>query len=240
MSLVKFFDAFIKHGFEMFGKYYSCYRGYVVDNEDPENLDRLLIRVPEIANARELPNWALPFNLYSGEGYGLHNLPSKGDLIWVQFEKGNPNYPLWSFSYYGKNEKPDEFKNKSVRGFKTPFGHVIYSDDDKDNPFIKIKHQNELSIVINNRGISLGLKDNKLIYLGDIDQAKEFILLGETTKKELEKSKVRIDLLYQAIQSGVTAANDGGANYKATMTTILSGATAEDYSNILSNKVKTE
>lgn len=187
MSLVKFFDAFIKHGFEMFGKYYSCYRGYVVDNEDKENLDRLLIRVPEIANARELPNWALPFNLYSGEGYGLHNLPNKGDLIWVQFEKGNPNYPLWSFSYYGKNEKPDEFKSKSVKGFKTPFGHVIYSDDDKDNPFIKIKHQNELSIVINNDGI--------ILWGGD----KDIILKNEHAAINITDAGVEIDTADLAI-----------------------------------------
>ena len=169
-ELVRFFMSLATHGFEMLGKYYSCYRGYVVDTNDPENLDRLKINIPEITGVNSTPRWALPFNLYAGKGYGYHCIPQVGDMVWVQFEKGNPNYPIWSYSYYGRNEKPEEFKSNTVAGFKSTLGHLIMVDNDKDNPYIRIQHQNKLSIVIDNDGVVIWGADKDVMVKNESSQ----------------------------------------------------------------------
>ena len=46
--LIKIFDNLIQNGFEAFGRYYSSYRGFVVDNNDTEGNGRLKLLVPQI------------------------------------------------------------------------------------------------------------------------------------------------------------------------------------------------
>jgi hypothetical protein len=235
-----FIRYLLHHGFEAFNKYYSSYRGYVVDNEDPENCNRLKIVVPQITQSEPLPNWALPFGIPAGLNWGSHALPKVGELVWVQFEMGNPKYPLWTYSYFGRNEKPQMFTTDKQYGFKTPDGHTVMYEDDEENPHITIKHSNELKIVIDKEGVSLVLNGDRKIFLGSLDQAAEFILKGETTKLMLEKEKARVDRIIQAIEQADTGSSDGGAMYKTQMRMILFGIEAADYSGILSDKVKTD
>ena len=57
-------------------------------------------------------------------------------------------------------------------------------------------------------------------------------------QKQLNKCKARIDAIINALKSSAVAPQDGGATYKANITTALSGLTSEDYSNIIDNKIK--
>lgn len=168
-------------GMEYLGKYYSCYRGFVIDIEDPEGCNRIKVNVPQVTGRNTHPVWATAFDQFGGKNYGIHNLPQKGDIVWVQFESGNPNFPLWSHGYYGKGEKPEEFKRGNVYGFKSPGGHTVFLDDDKDEPKIRIKHSNELSITITNEGIILWGKD------------RDIVIKNQTTQMSIDDAGCHID-----------------------------------------------
>lgn len=135
--LSKFIDNLLTHGLEYWGKYYSRYRGFVVDREDPLHLGRIKVLVPEIAGHSVIPIWAYPIGVFSGENYGAQIIPKFNDMVWIEFEKGNPRAPIWSLGHHGKADtKADELKDYDNHWFKTPGGHLIELDD--TNSIIRI------------------------------------------------------------------------------------------------------
>jgi hypothetical protein len=74
-------------------RFFGKYRGVVANNNDPDKLGRLLLTVPAVDGMRT--NWALPCTPYAGPGVGMLFLPPVGALVWVEFEGGDPNYPIW-------------------------------------------------------------------------------------------------------------------------------------------------
>lgn len=140
MTLQEFAKALIFHGLEAVGKYYSSYRGYVVDNNDPENMGRIQVLIPAITNDKKHTKWAWPKSQFSGNGYGVQILPMVGDIVWVEFENGNARFPLWSHAHFTTGEKPEEFETPQVYGIKTPKGQIIVIDDRDDVEKIIINH----------------------------------------------------------------------------------------------------
>lgn len=239
MDFLDFWLKFIKYGFEYFNKYYSIYRGIVSDVEDPEGMGRIKVIVYEVTGGKPIGRWAIPRNVYSGAGYGIQCLPEKGDLVWVEFIKGNALYPVWSHGYFGKDEKPEKYTHTKLYGFTTPKG-ISVTLDDKDL-VAKISMPNGDSITLNDKGISLECKEkDRKIFFGSLDEAKEYSLMGETTKKELEVEKARVSAIIAALSSSPVVGGDGGLTYKTAITTALQPITAPNYSKILSEKVKND
>jgi hypothetical protein len=65
----------------------GLYRGVVADPHDPLGARRLLVKVPTVLG--EDARWAVPA-LAAAEGE-----PSVGDRVWVMFEAGSPDAPVW-------------------------------------------------------------------------------------------------------------------------------------------------
>ena len=81
-------------------KYYGKYRGMVLKNVDPMQIGRLLVQVPDVAGL--IPSsWALPCFPISGKQMGAYMIPQIGAGVWVEFEQGNPDYPIWSGCWFG-------------------------------------------------------------------------------------------------------------------------------------------
>lgn len=76
-------DESSRHG------YIGKYRGVVVDNVDPLMEKRLQVQVPEVLGTAS--SWARA----SLPGGGDAELPGPGDEVWVEFENGDPEYPVW-------------------------------------------------------------------------------------------------------------------------------------------------
>ena len=121
----------VTYGLERVGRYYSCYRAFVIDNEDPEGLSRLILRIPDLTGIDIHNKWAWPRNVFSGKDYGSQCIPEKNTMVWVEFENGDPQKPVWSHGYHGKNEKPTTLKDIKNFWFKTPGGHLLELDDTK-------------------------------------------------------------------------------------------------------------
>jgi hypothetical protein len=97
--------------------YFGKYRGKVIDNKDPQQLGQLLVTVPDVLGEVQL--WALPCVPYAGKQVGLFVLPPKNANIWVEFEAGNPQYPIWSGCFWGSGEMPVSPAVPETKVFKT-------------------------------------------------------------------------------------------------------------------------
>lgn len=81
-------------------RFYGKYRGMVLSNVDPMQMGRLLVQVPDVEGL--LPSsWAMPCLPFSGRQCGAFMLPQIGAGVWVEFEQGNPDYPIWTGGWYG-------------------------------------------------------------------------------------------------------------------------------------------
>jgi hypothetical protein len=86
-------------------EYFGKYRGKVENNIDPMQLGRVQISVPAVLGDGTL-SWALPSVPYAGSGVGFFAVPPVGANIWVEFEGGDPDYPIWSGCFWGVGEVP--------------------------------------------------------------------------------------------------------------------------------------
>lgn len=82
------------------GRYYGKYRGTVVNNVDPMQIGRLQVMVPDVSNVM-LSSWAMPCAPIAGINMGMFTLPLIGGGVWVEFEQGNPDYPIWVGCFWG-------------------------------------------------------------------------------------------------------------------------------------------
>lgn len=79
--------------------YYGKYRGTVVQNVDPLKKGRLQVTVPDVNIAPS--TWALPCLPVAGIQMGFLSIPAIGSGVWVEFEKGDPDYPVWVGCWWG-------------------------------------------------------------------------------------------------------------------------------------------
>jgi hypothetical protein len=80
----------------LFGKY----RGTVINNIDPMQIGRIQVMVPDVAGF--VPStWAMPCVPVAGINNGMFAVPMVGSGVWVEFERGDPDYPIWVGCYWG-------------------------------------------------------------------------------------------------------------------------------------------
>ncbi len=81
-------------------KYFGKYRGTVVNNIDPMQLGRIQVIVPDVS-ALIPTSWAMPCVPIAGKQMGTFMVPQVGSGVWVEFEQGDPDYPIWVGGYWG-------------------------------------------------------------------------------------------------------------------------------------------
>jgi hypothetical protein len=80
--------------------YYGKYRGVVVNNVDPMRIGRILASVPDVGGL--LPTtWATPCVPITGKQAGTWFVPQIGAAVWIEFEQGDPDFPIWSGCFWG-------------------------------------------------------------------------------------------------------------------------------------------
>lgn len=165
--------------------YFGKYRGIVVDNVDPEKLGRLRLLVPSLfggtfdgekASDDDLvTDWAWPCVMSGGlADQGSLFIPDKGAKVWVEFEEGNLDCPLWVGTFWAKPggdselpkpNDPDGAERSEVQDpptrkiIKTKKGHTIQFEDKDGEELITIVHKvdadNHNVITLSSTGITL-------------------------------------------------------------------------------------
>ena len=81
-------------------KYYGKYRGTVALNVDPEQRGRIQAFVPDVFGL--VPSsWAMPCLPIAGKQSGVYVVPQIGSGVWIEFEQGDPDYPIWTGCFWG-------------------------------------------------------------------------------------------------------------------------------------------
>jgi hypothetical protein len=85
--------------------FFGKYRGKVENNIDPMRLGRVQVSAPAVLGSGSL-SWAMPCVPYAGSGVGFFMIPPVGANVWVEFEGGDIDYPIWSGCFWGVGEVP--------------------------------------------------------------------------------------------------------------------------------------
>lgn len=81
-------------------KYYGKYRSTVFNNIDPEQRGRIQAIVPDVSGL--IPtSWAMPCLPIAGKQSGVYVVPQIGSGVWIEFEQGDPDYPIWTGCFWG-------------------------------------------------------------------------------------------------------------------------------------------
>jgi len=194
-------------------RYYGKHRGFVSDNQDPDNLGRIKAKVPGLLKDEET-GWALPCLPYGGSAeQGFFAIPEVDAGVWIEFEAGDLTHPLWVGTWWGSGEipesaKPDQKIIKTKSGhtlllddtggselikISTPAGHIILLDDTGGSEMIRITDKTEKNeILINSNENTLTIKAEKDITVtakGDLKIKSEGDLTLEGNNVTLKAKK---------------------------------------------------
>ena len=81
-------------------QYLGKYRGTVVNNIDPLQIGRIQVMVPDVS-ALIPTSWAMPCLPIAGKQMGTYVVPQIGAGVWVEFEQGDPDFPIWVGGFWG-------------------------------------------------------------------------------------------------------------------------------------------
>jgi len=106
----------IAAGFEteaqMSQKFFGKYRGVVTNNKDPQQMGRIMAQVPAVLGQGQTA-FALPCVPVGVSKTGGSSLPGVGASVWVEFENGDPDFPIWSGCFFANaGETPASLKLK--------------------------------------------------------------------------------------------------------------------------------
>ncbi|MFL6711307.1 MAG: phage baseplate assembly protein V [Sulfurifustis sp.] len=168
---------------------YGKYRGFVADNDDPEQRARLKLKVPSVLGD-EVSDWALPCLPFGGgAAYGWFAVPEKDAQVWVEFEEGDIHRPVWVGTFWQSGDDVPQDAGVSpptTRLFMTPAGHKLQFDDKEDEEQITLSHPKDASLVIDKDGV-VALTDAKGAKL-TLDAANEKIVLEDSNGNTLTMS----------------------------------------------------
>ena len=143
----------------MSAPFFGKYRGTVTDNKDPLLIGRIRANVPDVTGDAD-SGWATPCAPFGGSGVGFFAVPAEGAGVWIEFEHGDPDYPIWSGCWFGSATDmpptllvpPPPFKKVMV---VTEGGHSILLDDTPGIGGITLETADGAKIVMNALGVEI-------------------------------------------------------------------------------------
>jgi uncharacterized protein involved in type VI secretion and phage assembly len=116
-------------------------------------LGRVQVSVPAVLGDGSM-SWAMPCVPYAGPGVGFFAIPPVDANVWVEFEGGDPDYPIWSGCFWGVGEVPALPAVAETKVLKTDVGTITLNDLPGVGG-ITIETATGMKIVISARGIEI-------------------------------------------------------------------------------------
>jgi hypothetical protein len=85
--------------------FFGKYRGKVENPIDLQGLGRIQVSVPDVLGSGKMA-WAMPCLPGAGASVGFFAIPPKDAKVWVEFERGDPDYPIWSGGFWDIGDAP--------------------------------------------------------------------------------------------------------------------------------------
>lgn len=85
--------------------FYGKYRAKVVDIKDPQMRGRIRVMCPKVLG-EATSSWCEPCVPVAYDFGGDFAIPKLGEFVWVEFEEGNPNKPIYTGGLWSANKSP--------------------------------------------------------------------------------------------------------------------------------------
>lgn len=99
-------------------KYYGKYRGTVVSNQDSHSRGAVEVNVPSVMGTAS--NWAMPALPFTGDQAGFYVVPPERANVWVEFEEGDKDKPIWTGGFWSPGTVPSAALTPSA-----PVAHLL-------------------------------------------------------------------------------------------------------------------
>ncbi len=150
-------------------RYYGKYRAAVLNNLDPQLQGRIQVQLGDRYGL--FPStWALPAFPLAAIASGVVALPPLASQVWIEFEAGDPDFPIWSGAFW---PDPGGFPPLALAGatpatpnihFQTTTGtSVTLSDNPAQQVFVKTVTGAMISVgaagitIMNGQGASIAM-----------------------------------------------------------------------------------
>ncbi|MBW4441962.1 MAG: hypothetical protein KME10_12135 [Plectolyngbya sp. WJT66-NPBG17] len=187
-------------------KFFGKYRGKVAGVKDPLHLGRIQVQVASIFGEGRL-SWAMPCVPYAGKDVGLFTVPHVGSNIWVEFEGGDVDYPIWSGCFWGQDELPQALKvdeRDKIQMFRTEGMTVTFNNQGENKGItIVVEHptvERKLKMIFDANGIEINNKDETTIKI-----MADMIELKNRDNSTVTITVDTIDLKQSSVETKLTA-----------------------------------
>jgi uncharacterized protein involved in type VI secretion and phage assembly len=153
-------------------RFYGKYRALVVDNADPEQLGRLKLQIPSVLGTEVVTGWAMPCVPYGGDvDQGFLFIPEVGAGVWVEFEEGDLEFPIWVGNFWSKPGGESELPKPNIpegseqgsvqdpptrKIIKTKAGHSIqFEDAEGEEMILVVEAVNGHVVTLDSNGIKI-------------------------------------------------------------------------------------
>ena len=185
-------------------RFYGKYRGFVVNTDDPRHLGRVRLRVPSILGPDVVTGWAMPCVPYGGQlNQGFLFVPEVGAGVWVEFEEGDLEFPIWVGTFWSESgakseipsltesdgkERPNDQTPPTRKILKTRKGHTLqFEDGDGQEMVVIVEAAHGHVVALNRDGIRItdGVGGHEItmgrdgIRLGGTGASEPFVLGGQ-------------------------------------------------------------
>ncbi len=152
------------------GPYWGKYRGTVINNVDPMVSARLLCEVPSLPGG--VLNWATPCVPYAALEEGFLSVPPVGANVWIEFEGGNLDHPIWTGCFWELEEIPvmpelSPEEPDAIKVFRSKSCTLIYNDlpaeggitISADDPAVDLP----VTVTLSSEGVAINVGDLSLL-----------------------------------------------------------------------------
>jgi hypothetical protein len=143
-------------------RYWGKYRGTVTVNLDPEQRGRIQAIVPAVTGLAP-STWAMPCVPFAGKLEGFYAVPQVGAGVWIEYEDGDPDKPIWVGGFWGLSAEvpssalaPPPIPPGQNVVIQTTLQNAIIVSDSAPTPAsggIQLKSITGASILVNDSGI---------------------------------------------------------------------------------------
>ena len=141
-------------------RYYGKYQGQVINNLDDKQMGRVQVTVPAVTG-EQISTWAMPCVPAAGIQAGLFIVPAIGSKVWIEYEQGDPDYPIWTGGYWGSAAEVPPLALAAPPGLQnillqtTQQNTLLITDTPGPQGGIVLKSTGGSMLIVNDTGIYL-------------------------------------------------------------------------------------
>ncbi len=149
--------------------FFGKYRGKVIavgaNQAGKDNrVGQVQAQVPDVYGMAQNVPWANPAVPFAGNGYGFLMAPKVGDGVWIEFEAGNKDLPIWTGAWWPDNASLPSQADQEVRVICSPKGHLVVLDDNGNQ--VVLQHKDGQKITLTQNSITLEVKNGCKLEIG--------------------------------------------------------------------------